>query len=319
MNDPVVLLERYVNGAILQRSDRIWSAVWSSIPFLRNARQVVATAKGLKQQQDNGQYQSCEIQAYQGKNPYAIEMQAQLLEQLKDDLLEAMVHGSLGTYDETSYSDFDALVIMKDEILTDKNRLVRVARTLHDLRRIMYKMDPLQHHGWFVLTESSLHNFPVLYFPPALFDYAKSLMHPGGCRLEIHYSENHDFIAPFHRLCNSLEGKGYLPKTLYTLKGLLSEFMLLPALYVQARDRKGMYKKFTFEAARPDFAASTWQAMDYVSSIRENWAKWLQEDGLTPGEVHPGTSVPNALKSHFNRDSLDAMRRLVKEAKEKIK
>ena len=321
MNDPTALIERYVNGAVLRRSDRVWSAIWSTVPFLRNAKQATAASRMLQSQPAGEEQQSFSISSYNGENSFVREMELQLRQQLNDDLLDAMVHGSLGTLDEVSYSDFDALVLLKDEVFENQHRLVRVAKTLHDLRRIMYKMDPLQHHGWFVLTESGLRNFPVLYFPPALFAHSKSLLHERGSNLAIRYSGHHDFRKPLVRLCRSLEQKlsSPLPADLYAIKNLLSEFMLLPALYVQARDRKGMYKKFSFDAARPDFAPASWQAMDVVSSIRSDWDQLLKEGGVSPETIHRDTAMPASLKSRLDAKCIQAMQSLVQEAKEKIK
>ena len=58
---------------------------------------------------------------------------------------------------------------------------------------------------------------------------------------------------------------------MYQLKSLLSEFMLMPALYVQARDKKGVFKKFSFDLARKDFSKNDWEIMDEVSEIRLIW------------------------------------------------
>ena len=302
MNDPTALIERYVNGAVLRRSDRVWSAIWSTVPFLRNAKQATAASRMLQSQPAGEEQQSFSISSYNGENSFVREMELQLRQQLNDDLL-------------------DAMVLLKDEVFENQHRLVRVAKTLHDLRRIMYKMDPLQHHGWFVLTESGLRNFPVLYFPPALFAHSKSLLHERGSNLAIRYSGHHDFRKPLVRLCRSLEQKlsSPLPADLYAIKNLLSEFMLLPALYVQARDRKGMYKKFSFDAARPDFAPASWQAMDVVSSIRSDWDQLLKEGGVSPETIHRDTAMPASLKSRLDAKCIQAMQSLVQEAKEKIK
>ena len=58
---------------------------------------------------------------------------------------------------------------------------------------------------------------------------------------------------------------------LYRLKGVFSLFMLMPALYVQARDGKGIFKKFSFDEARRDFTAEEFGIMDEISSIRHDW------------------------------------------------
>src|SRR5690606_24084932 len=67
-----------------------------------------------------------------------------------------------------------------------------------------------------------------------------------------------------------LEGRS-LPDDLYALKNLLSQFMLLPALYVQVRDGMGVWKKDSFEKAREDFEPAEWVSMEAVSRIRAAW------------------------------------------------
>ncbi len=52
------------------------------------------------------------------------------LSTVKDDLFGAYVHGSLGTYEEIGYSDFDALVIIKDDVFHSRQRLAALAAEL---------------------------------------------------------------------------------------------------------------------------------------------------------------------------------------------
>ena len=174
-----------------------------------------------------------------------------------------------------SYSDFDALVIIKDEVLENPKFLAYTAQKLNQALKIMYEFDPLQHHGWFVLTESDLKNYPQTYFPYEIFEYAKSLFSDKGLELEICYSPNDlDYVSPCIKLADSiikkLQARKY-PRNMYQLKGLLSQFMLLPALYIQAKEKRGIFKKFSFDLAKKDFEPTEWQIMEKVSQIRENW------------------------------------------------
>ena len=66
--------------------------------------------------------------------------------------------------------------------------------------------------------------------------------------------------------------KRQYPKNMYQLKSLLSGFMLLPALYVQARDGRGICKKESFDLAGVDFDSEEWAIMDEVSEIRADWS-----------------------------------------------
>src|SRR5690606_11219768 len=104
---------------------------------------------------------------------------------LARDLAGAYVHGSLGSYEEVPYSDLDALVILNDGAFRSPARLARTARALGRARAFMYAHDPLQHHGWFVLTEADLRSHCEAYFPAVLFRYAKSLLPGQGERLTL--------------------------------------------------------------------------------------------------------------------------------------
>ncbi|MEX0968007.1 MAG: hypothetical protein WD077_12265 [Bacteroidia bacterium] len=214
------------------------------------------------------------IDIYKGENPFVLEMMDFLLMHLQGELAGAYVHGSLGTSEEIAYSDFDALVILKDSVVSDPAKLAKVASRLHRARYIMQRFDPLQHHGWFVLTESDLQHYPQTYFPHQLFDNAKSLLTDQGLHLKLYLNKEADYITPLKNLAgsiiNKLEKRDY-PQTMYQLKGLTSEFMLLPALYVQAETGNGIYKRESFSEAKKDFTKDEWFIMDEVSRIRKDW------------------------------------------------
>jgi len=334
-------LSNYVNGGRLDRTDKLISSFSKTLPFSRNAGRIRAKFKDLKVLKD-GLVKEIRVTPYTGINSSALQMKEYLKTKLAGDLLEAVVHGSIGTGEEISYSDFDALVILKDDAFESSRRIRHVAMKLSHARGIMYEFDPLQHHGWFVLTESSLKNYPMTYFPPELFEHSKSILHSTEQRLEIllppalafGYAQGtvdvNGFKPPFYRLCNSLSAKlseQKLPENIYAVKNLMSEFMLLPALYVQARDGKGLFKKFSFDSAKMDFSTAQWNVMDEVSQLRLNWKISLPESTRKKLVVNmdakrnflTGGSVPDALRKTMNANFLSRMLVLVRAAKEKIK
>lgn len=259
------------------------------------------------------------IEPYINRNPYVNKLQQYLINNLKSDIVGAYVHGSIGNYDEINYSDFDALVILKDIPTEDTLHQKKTLRKLEHASRFFFQFDPLQHHSWFILKESDLQNYPQAYFPIELFKYAKSLFENQGRTLEIKLPQKDiDYQKPFLVISNAIIQQ-LLPKTLqhhntithkinphstiqpfnhstieqpnnvYQLKSLLSKFMLLPALYVQARDQKGIFKKHSFEAAKKDFKENEWQIMDEVSQVRETWhyeLTWLKKVIMSrPGKL----------------------------------
>ena len=215
-----------------------------------------------------------EIATYQGKNPNVIRMSRFLASRLPNDLYGAIVHGSLGTYEEINFSDFDALVIIKDAVFKSRNRLINVGHLLNLARIFMFDQDPLQHHGWFVLTEFELRHHCLAFFPIDLLKYAKSLFPETNVPLEINYrNSKSDILNSFFRITRSIKLTIFKKKfrNMYTLKSLLSRFMLLPSLYLQLRHPEGIFKKYSFTQVRNDFSRGEWAIMDKISEIRKNW------------------------------------------------
>jgi len=183
------------------------------------------------------------VSRYEGDHPSVRKMIVFLEKCLKQDSLGGICPGSLGTNEEISYSDFDALAIIKDSVFDDAGRLVQVALKLSAAQSIMFAYDPLQHHGWFVLLEAQLKSYPGWYFPAELFDHMKSLFMDKGLELTIHLNESRKeekgiFISFCDSILRKLKEHPY-PQNLYELKSLLSGIMLLPALYIQAQRRNG--------------------------------------------------------------------------------
>lgn len=138
----------------------------------------------------------------------------------------------------------------------------------------MLRIDPLQHHGWFVLKESDLLQYPETYLPSDVLKEAKSLLSEEEAVINLYPEHNPDYYLPLKELCRHLRKKTQFsgqPRTLYQLKSFLSEFMMLPALYVQARDRKGIFKKYSFTEASRDFKADDWSIIEEVSLMRAQW------------------------------------------------
>jgi hypothetical protein len=99
------------------------------------------------------------------------------------------------------------------------------------------------------------------------------------------------------------------PERLYPLKSLLSQFMLLPALYVHLRDGHGIWKADSFESCRTDFEPQAWAAMDDVSALRRAWHQPSQP-ALRPLLTSPTTAGHLARKRYGPRIPGDLAARL---------
>lgn len=267
----------YINSGILSRSDLYFSVFVLPVAFVRHAKALIQKYRLLSSEISTVAATDLHVrtESYEGQNQYVRRMMSFLSEHLKEDLIGAYVHGSLGTYEDIAYSDFDALVVLKSEVFESPKRLAISVKKLNHARTIMLDFDPLQHHGWFVLTELDLKFYCNAYFPVELFKYAKSLFDDRELELEIAMRESSsEARTAFEKMANAIISKitnHRYPTNVYQLKGLLSQFMLLPALYLQAKNGCGIYKKESFALARADFDSADWAIMDEVSKIRMNW------------------------------------------------
>lgn len=186
---------------------------------------------------------------------------------VQNHLLGVWLHGSLGSEDTTPYSDVDALLLLRKEVLEDGHLYRQVQTAVHHALRHVLLFDPLQHHGFFVGDESHLAQWPADYLPLAALAYARPLWSTNSVTL-------HDVPAAtpphflLHTLAQSLQSAA-LPRNLYQAKGLLSQLMLLPSAYCQAMGT-AVYKRDSFGLVADRFAP-WWQPLHEATLMRSAW------------------------------------------------
>lgn len=260
-----------------------------------------------------------DVEPYSFENSCVKRLKSYLSEHIENDIFGCYVHGSIGTNDTVAYSDFDALVILRDETYNSANRLQNALNHLLYSQKFFYEFDPLQHHGWFVMSENMLRNYPVLFFPPELFFYAKSLFEAGR-NFTIEYNKPGDYKRPLFNLISGIERtlkRDLTNCNMFELKSLLSEFMLLPTFYVQAKISSGIYKKFSFQKASEDFSPGEWEIMNKVSEIRQVWSivfsktemKKLSRVGYRNRKYAKANApqINAAVKKLFNKEMIEGM------------
>ncbi|REJ84079.1 MAG: nucleotidyltransferase domain-containing protein [Bacteroidetes bacterium] len=267
------LLTAYFSGARFGPLDGILSLAHPLLPFKRHTREVIDEWKSLQSGELCGQEQEVVIPVYEGKNPHLLAIMSGL-KSLESELAGAYVHGSIALGEEIAYSDFDGLIIIKDQVFEEPSRLARLAMQINRLGAVMYRIDPLQHHGWFIMTENDMECYPENYLPSAVLAQSKSLLQNKGINVKYRVPEYIDFFSGLKSACRrirKMKTPENQPANLFQLKSILSEFMMLPVLYVQARDQKGIHKKYSFQIAAADFSEREWKVMDEVSQIRQSW------------------------------------------------
>lgn len=273
------------------------------------------------------------IEAYKENELIFKKINLLISNKISNCLLCAVIHGSVASNEIIPYSDFDAMAIIKNDVYDVPHLLNKTLKTLKRIEQYMFKFDPLQHHGWFVLKEADLENYPEHFLPIEVLIKSKAIYPVTGIELKVNpvfskikMYDNFLILANglIHKL--SLVNKSW---NLYQLKSIFSQFMLLPALYIQVKDGKGIDKKRSFDLARLDFSESRWAVMDEVSTIRKEWRysiNPLQKFLLTrTGRLrtifarYMPIAIPMEIKSKMTPNFIFCMKELVVEMQNKLK
>lgn len=187
---------------------------------------------------------------------------------VRESLVGVWLHGSLATADFTPYSDVDALLVVRDEVLQDEVVYRQVKTAVLAALRHIFLFDPLQHHGFFVATPHTLAAWPAAYLPAAALIHARPLW-PIAPPVSLHEHRNPaEEKTLFHNLAQQIY-QATPPPNLHKAKGLLSQFMLLPAAYCQAMGNP-VYKRESFGLVQEQFQIQ-WQPMEEASRMRQEW------------------------------------------------
>jgi hypothetical protein len=265
--------EKYLQSGCCSGMDKLLSLLHTEIPYIINADKAAASfSNENKIDTQPAAKVEVSIKPYDGTNATVWKIADYLERNVEDEIEGAYVHGSTATNEMIAYSDFDGVLIAKDECLASPQRIKRLAFHLKVTHQMMLDLDPLQHHGWYIFSEQDLKNYPDSDFPVELFRHAKSLLNKGH-HLTFYIAQQNNYQSPFFKLSQSLLKKTSrrCPLTLFEIKALMSEFMLLPALYIEAKYAKGIFKGDSFKAAATDFTSDEWKIMDDISFIRANW------------------------------------------------
>lgn len=266
-------IRKYFKTGCIKRSDRLLSFVDFKIPYSQNSVKIFLLYQG-KTECDQPTSMDIQTESYSYSNYFALEMKFFLEKNLSDKIFGAYTHGSLGTDELIPYSDFDGLIILNHAAFKSGRDISDTAIALRKSEKIMRKMDPLQHHGWFIITEKELENYPSDYFPPKLFSHVKCLTGKDSFSIRFRAQTEAEKKKHFSAFCKHLYGNiqnHHAGSNYYDTKSLLSGFMLLPAIYLQLKHPEGVFKKESFDLLRNELSATDYQVMDDVSDIRSKW------------------------------------------------
>jgi hypothetical protein len=215
------------------------------------------------------------IAPYHGSNSAVHKIQTLLQATPHGAIVAALVHGSIGDLNEIAYSDFDGILLIESSKIQSALQLHELRQLIKKSESIFLEQDALQHHGWAIFTTNDLLQFNDHLFPFNIIRESKCIFPGKEISLNAHiHAESEQYKLLLKRLCASIFHKTkhlHTLKNQYIFKNLLSEIMLLPAAFLQAKYYKPIQKQDSFFALHRDFPDIDTDIINWASEIRLNW------------------------------------------------
>lgn len=192
---------------------------------------------------------------------------------IKDYVKSFLVHGSLSTLDYTDYSDVDTYLILKSNIFNDLDKLRYCRKIISGMSTFLYEFDPLQHHGFFIITEMDLNYYPQAFLPIKSIEYGTLILGDRKLKFSLRSSQ----MESMHSLWILSYGFREMfinkknPTDAFSLKRYTSRLMLLPSLYLETFLEQFPYKRDSFNTAKQYFSKQAWDSIEIATLLRENW------------------------------------------------
>lgn len=198
-----------------------------------------------------------------------------LIEYLRRNKIESyldtlLIHGSFSTQDYVpGVSDLDMLIVINEDTMSHPSKLQRLHEICYRSLHYFYQIDPLQHHGYFVLTPFDLSYFPQTFFPILLFDYSTLVFGKDSFRVSLRPcdSEKENILrSTLDYLGSTNPGE---IKHIHAYKTYFGVLQLLPIAYFQYFG-KAIYKKYSFEPFIKKFPESA-EIFEACRRLRFDW------------------------------------------------
>lgn len=200
--------------------------------------------------------------------------------------LEIYIHGSWADNTKTSFSDFDDLIIVHDGDFSTTSERKELDKWLNKVDMRFCRMDPLQHHGHWIIWESELNNYDESYMPMSVL--ANGLVLQG--RHRIFYSV--DTLLSRHGLLRNIDFTlrnievlmlRYFDNKInaYDLKCLIGSILLMPAYLYQSQG-VDLSKREAIESSNVIFSTDAFEVIRKASYMRSNWDRVFKSSRMIP-------------------------------------
>jgi hypothetical protein len=197
-------------------------------------------------------------------------------QQLADELREALAHshvvdlimfGSQARGGTTGFSDVDAILVIADDAADDPSALRALRPHVLAAQRAVLRYQPMQHHGFEVVTPRLLTS-ACLALPAEALSETCSLR---GTSVRVATQNGDGSHEQLVALSASLTSADSWPTHPWRAHRLVAMFELLPTLYLQARGMS-VSKWESFALAREDLGRPWWP-YEVLEEVRLLWPR----------------------------------------------
>lgn len=193
----------------------------------------------------------------------------------KFPFLSVYVHGSWADDTRTEFSDLDDLIIIDSFKLKTRMQSVRAEAWLNKVDMRFCRIDPLQHHGHWIITSDSLDNLDGSYMPLTVLNNA--MLVQGSNNINYKTSIAITRIGLLRNIESTLDNistksRYYLENNIsaFQMKELIGSFLLMPAYLIQFKGTD-ISKKQALEQKATIFGPECCHLLDKCSQIRSDW------------------------------------------------
>lgn len=198
--------------------------------------------------------------------------------------LSIYLHGSQADKTTTPFSDYDDLVIIDSEKIAPGD-IPALITALNRVDMRFCRLDPLQHHGHWIIEKGMLDAYDESYMPMLVLKTAIAVKGPRRISYVPNLARSREGLE--RNLVNTCQSIGRLHErlrqgilTLFELKALVGSFALVPAFIFQYRGEP-LSKPEAIARAAEIFSPSALRCILWASDTRENWGLATRGAGYT--------------------------------------
>lgn len=180
-----------------------------------------------------------------------------------------IVQGSYGDFTNTAYSDLDIIVFLSQSIVENRKDRAKFKTVLtREIMPFIYSIDPLQHHGVFLLWPELCNRYLENILP--LLVYSRSwAVKQMNMRFNCISPKSAQKLPGLLQTIFSEYKRAKISNNFYYIKRLTSHIMMVPCIYFMDRGTY-LHKSKSFAPFIRKFQ-STAQLLSDVTEIRRKW------------------------------------------------